>query len=292
MPSAIANLDHPVIAVHDMAASRAAYERLGFTVAPRGSHLEWGTGNWCIMFPSDYLELRGIIDGGKYTHHLDEFLAAHGEGLMGMAFGAVDAGESHRLLVERGLHPQPVRTLTRNFEVPGGPLQPQFSLCFLDPAETPGLMSVVLCQHLTPELLRRSEWMQHPNGALGVRSITGVVNDLDAAAEAHAKLFGLHALDRRGELLVIQVGRNQSIRLATRRKFAKMCADVEPPPLCHGDALVTVTLEVGDLAQSAEYFAAQRLALTHRDDHSMRVAREEACGVVLEFVAQTKGERF
>ena len=40
-------IDHPIIAIRDMAAGRAAFERLGFTVTPRGRHLEWGTGNWC-----------------------------------------------------------------------------------------------------------------------------------------------------------------------------------------------------------------------------------------------------
>ena len=62
MEYGIRGIDHPVIAVRDMKQARLAYERLGFTVPPRGSHAQWGTGNWCIMFPEDYLELRGIID--------------------------------------------------------------------------------------------------------------------------------------------------------------------------------------------------------------------------------------
>ena len=58
----IANIDHPVIASADLDAARAAFERLGFTVPPRGSHIEWGTGNLCIMFPEDYIEVRGGVD--------------------------------------------------------------------------------------------------------------------------------------------------------------------------------------------------------------------------------------
>ena len=82
MSNRILGIDHPVIGVAGMAAARTTYERLGFAIPPRGSHIEWGTGNWCIMFGDDYLELRGILDPDKYTHGLDEFLAA-GEGLMG-----------------------------------------------------------------------------------------------------------------------------------------------------------------------------------------------------------------
>ena len=160
----ITGIDHPVIAIRDMAAAHAAYARLGFTIPPRGSHLEWGTGNWCILFPDDYLELRGIIDPQKYTHHLDSFLKMR-EGLMGVALSTNDAVASHDALVVRKLHPQPVRQLTRNFELPEGAVQPRFALCFQDVAETPGLMAVVICQHLTPELLRRPEWLRHQNGS-------------------------------------------------------------------------------------------------------------------------------
>ena len=75
MPVAIRGIDHPVIAVRDMEKARERYRRLGFTIPPRGSHIQWGTGNWCMMFPEDYLELRGIVDPVRYTHNLDAFLA-------------------------------------------------------------------------------------------------------------------------------------------------------------------------------------------------------------------------
>ena len=87
----IINVDHPVVAAQDLDAARIAFERLGFTVPPRGSHVEWGTGNLCIMFPEDYLEIRGIIDASRFTMHLDEHLDRYGEGLMGVAFGTDDA---------------------------------------------------------------------------------------------------------------------------------------------------------------------------------------------------------
>lgn len=54
----IESLDHPVIAARDLDAARVTFERLGFTVPPRGSHVEWGTGNLCIMFRGDYIEIQ------------------------------------------------------------------------------------------------------------------------------------------------------------------------------------------------------------------------------------------
>src|SRR5688572_33409714 len=101
----LTNLDHPVIAVRDMNAARAVYERLGFTVPPRGRHPEWGTGNWCIQFANDYLELRGFCEpsAAPQTRELLAFLARR-EGLMGIAFGTTGAQASHDSLAAAGLN--------------------------------------------------------------------------------------------------------------------------------------------------------------------------------------------
>src|SRR5688572_27237335 len=117
MAAAAPAIDHPVIAVRDMEDARRKYERLGFTIPGRGRHREWGTGNWCIMFPHDYLELRGILDPTRYTAGLDRFLEER-EGLMGVAFATSDAAASHRELSRAGLHPRDVHQLTRDFELP------------------------------------------------------------------------------------------------------------------------------------------------------------------------------
>ena len=161
METSLTGIDHPVIGIRDMQAAHAVYQKLGFTIPPRGYHPKWGTGNWCIMFERDYLELRGVVDHEKGMQKMQSFFDQHNEGLMGIALSTTDAQASHDELAARGLHPQSVRELTRNFELPEGLAEPRFSLCFLDQAETPGLMSVVICQHQTPELLRRPEWLVH-----------------------------------------------------------------------------------------------------------------------------------
>ncbi len=76
MHNGIESIDHPVIAAQNLDADRVTFERLGFTVPPRGSHVERGTGNPCIMFPDDYLVIRGIIDASRLTMHLDAHLDA------------------------------------------------------------------------------------------------------------------------------------------------------------------------------------------------------------------------
>lgn len=63
----------------------ARIRKSGVSVPPRGSHIEWGTGNWCIMFERNHYGLRGIVDASRYTHALEHFLEKR-VGQMGVAF--------------------------------------------------------------------------------------------------------------------------------------------------------------------------------------------------------------
>jgi hypothetical protein len=282
MKNAIKGVDHPVIAVRDMESAHADYQRLGFTMPPRGSHIEWGTGNWCIMFADDYLELRGIIDANKECHGLDRFLERR-QGLMGVALATDDIEECHARLVDSGLHPGSVRQLKRNFELEEGTVQPRFSLCFLDEAEAPGLMSVVMLQHMTPELIRRPDWLNHANGARGVASMTAVVEDLEAAAVAHARLFGAEAIRRDGPCLVIEGHGNAAIRVVEPLGLEKLSLGLAAGGAAEVPGLVSITLAVDDVETTARHFSAGRIDFKRAGEASIRVAAEAACGVNLLF---------
>jgi hypothetical protein len=284
-PPIILGIDHPVIAVRDMRAAHAAYSRLGFTIAPRGTHLEWGTGNWCIMFADDYLELRGIVDPKKYTHNLEKFLES-GEGLMGVAFGTPDAEASREVLVARGLHPPPVRQLTRNFELPEGNVQPRFALSFQEPDETPGLMSVVLCQHLTPQLLRRPDWLEHANGAVAVAGMTGAVADVEQTAAQLERLFGREAIDRKAGRLTIRFSSGQRLLLLSLATARELYPDGEATVEdSNGGRLCAVQLRVRNLVETRTYLESRGVKHRMTSDHALRVLPHEACGVLLEFIA-------
>ena len=92
-------------------------------------------------------------------------------------------------LAALGLHPSEPRALGRQLELPEGTVVPRFSLMTLPPDETPAL-DCFLCAHLTPELVRRPEWLAHPNGALGVNSVHLLVEDTAPLLPAYDRLFG------------------------------------------------------------------------------------------------------
>ena len=184
------------------------------------------------MFPQDYLELRGILDPKRHTAGLDDFLDCNGEGLCGVAFGTASAQASHDLMVASGLRPGPVTSLKRVFELPEGWVSPRFSLCIPDRRDVLGLMHVVLCEHLTPELIRRPEFLGHPNGARAVRSMSCVVDDLASVEAAQRRFLGDCAVSRNGNSVTLSLPSRQLIRLTTKEEFHASFDDipgVDPP---------------------------------------------------------------
>jgi hypothetical protein len=170
MTNGIAGIDHVIVGVRDLEAARANWTRLGFTQTPRGRHIGQGTANYCIMFGRDYLELLGFVERDEHAHRLESFLARR-EGAMSVAFAPErDAAAASAALAGRGLHPTEPRALGRALELPEGDVTPRFSLVTLPPEETPGL-DCFICGHLTPELVRRPDWLKHANGVTGIEAV-------------------------------------------------------------------------------------------------------------------------
>lgn len=284
-PSPIQGIDHPVIAVRDMEGSRRVYERMGFTVPPRGSHLEWGTGNWCIMFQNDYLELRGIVDGSRYTHNLDQFLSNR-EGLMGTAFSSdAKAEDIVTFLNEQGLHPNPPRELTRNFELPSGNVKPRFRLVFFNQAETDGLMASLVCQHLTPELIRQPDFLRHANGATQILGMTSVVGNLTRTEEVVCKYFGAERVTRRNGTVEASAGRGGKLAFVDEATAERQGVALKGVPAPY---LSEVILKTQSLAQANDAMRQGGIPFDATTGH-IRVSPDQACGTWLTFVEKHHG---
>jgi catechol 2,3-dioxygenase-like lactoylglutathione lyase family enzyme len=263
----IEGIDHPVIASRDLDATREQFERLGFTVPPRGSHIEWGTGNLCIMFPDDYIEVRGIIDSERFTMHLDTHLEEHGEGLMGVAFGTADVKASYAEAQGHGINTGALRQLRRNFEHPEGWTQPSFELFSPDPDDIEGLMHVVVIQHLTPELIRRPDFLEHANGCLGIVEMSGTITDIESCAAKMRRLLGDEAVVASDTDVLLTVPSGQSVRLKK--------ADVA--------GLTAMTLRVTDVAATAELFESRGVSFDRDRDGAIVASPEDASGTTLIF---------
>ncbi len=280
MAGSITGIDHVIVGVHDLEAARAAYARLGFTLTPRGSHIGWGTANYCIMFADDYVEILGVVDAATVPEQLHAFLEAR-EGLQGVAFAAADAGQAFDELAARGIPAEEPRDLARRLELPEGTVLPEFKLVFLGPEATPGL-SAFICQHLTPGLIRRPEWLAHANGARAIVSLTAVVEDAVALIPAYERLFGSGAVTRTDEMLAVHAGRTRLL-FAAPEDLSLLHPAAEPLPGIDPPYLAAMGLEVDDPNIAANHLGRQGIAFHREADGAVHVEPGEASGVWLEF---------
>lgn len=285
----IESLDHPVIAARDLDAARDTYEKLGFTIPPRGSHVEWGTGNLCIMFPDDYLEIRGIVDASRFTMNLDKHLDQFGEGLMGVAFRTDDVQSSYEEMLRHGVSTSEPRRLTRNFEHPEGWTQPSFELCVPEPDDIEGLMHVVVLQHLTPELIRRPDFLSHPNGCTGVNSMSGIIYDTERVAEKLALLLGDESVQRNDDGVRLVVPTGQRIDLLLPRAYQARFEKPVSMPESEIPRLGAMTLCVESVSRTQKVLAANDLAFDAAKPGTIRVGPDFTCGVTLELTEETVG---
>ncbi len=277
----IAGIDHVIVAVRELENARTAWSRLGFALSPRGRHIGQGTANYCVMFPSDYLELLGIVDAANSVERLDAFLARR-EGPMAAAFApAGTAEEARAALLRRQLHPSEPRPLARQIELPQGTVLPRFSLISLPPEETPGLDSF-LCSHLTPALMRRPEWLAHPNGAIGLRAVHILVESTAPLLPAYDRLFGIVQVTTTDAVAVVHIGR-QRLVFSTPDDFQTMHPGIEIDPGFPTPGIVALELGVERLRRTIDHLTQRHVAFDEMPDGTLAVPAREASGAVLLF---------
>jgi hypothetical protein len=297
MRSGIAGIDHVVVGVRDLDRACAQWRRLGFVPSPRGRHIGQRTANCCIMFAADYVELLVSVDPeasaaaqsgvgpGVGNLRLDAFLAAR-EGPMAAAFAPAGTAETARAaLLRLGLSPSEPAPLERRIELPEGPATLGFRLVALPPETTPGLDGF-LCEHLTPGLLRRPEWLLHPNGATGLDGIHILIETTAALLPAYDRLFGVHEVTTTDSVVTVHAGRHR-IMFSTPDDFRTMHPALELPREFSLPVIVALEIRVAGARDTAEYLARQQIAFAAMPEGSLAVPASEANGAVLVFTEQS-----
>ncbi len=145
-------------------------------------------------------------------------------------------------------------------------------------------MHVVVIQHLTPELIRRPEFLEHPNGCIGVVGMTGTIYNIDRCASKLRRLLGEQAVECNEHGVFLRLPNGQSIELLLPDVYVEEYGDIAVSPDPETPRLGAVTLRVGKLDSTAKLFNDKNVAYTQPDGDTIRVARDDACGVTLQFV--------
>jgi hypothetical protein len=280
---AITGLDHLIIGVGDLEAARGRWARLGFDSTPRGRHVGWATANYCIMFEHDYLELLGIVDPAAFTNGLDRLLDEAGEGLLGIALATSDADATAAAWRAAGLGSAKAGPLMRLLESETPPVELRFANVMLDPAERAGL-NLFACAHLTPGPMRRQAWLRHPNGAVAIRGITVIADDVEPLAAFATRVVGSGAITRTDRIRAVQTG-TCPIMLATPDDAALLHPGFELPAAAPSPRIAVMEIGVTDPAATARFLDRQAVPYDRDADGAVLVGPTETNGVRLAFVA-------
>ncbi|MBM3583233.1 MAG: VOC family protein [Alphaproteobacteria bacterium] len=281
MRDGFTGLDHVLIGVRDLESARERYARLGFTLTPRGRHVGWSTGNYCIMFGREYLELIGVIDPTQPRRSIEARIAAAGDVGVGFALASDDPDAAFRVWSDAELAPER-RALARPLDLPEGTVEPRFALIHVPAAATPEV-PIFVCHHLTPDLVRRPGWTDHANGALGVRAMLAVVADPAALRVPYERLFGPAAMAATDGMLTVRMGPTTLV-VATAEDAAELypAFDATPPAV---PSVAALTITVVDIARAARVLEAAGVGFERDRGRAVIVPAAAACGVLLEFSA-------
>jgi catechol 2,3-dioxygenase-like lactoylglutathione lyase family enzyme len=282
MPHNLTGLDHTLIGVADLEQSRTNFEKLGFTLTPRGSHIGWGTANYCIMFDDDYIELLGVVDPNKETNGLDQKLVDRGEGMLGFALATDDPEQTVASLNQSDLGPAKLYDLKRKLELPEGDVIPEFKLVRF-PIEGLPVGGMFICHHLTPELIRAPEWGQHANGVQYVQSIVVLVDDPKAHKDHYTKLCGSINVTVTDATVTVRIGKLNVIFVAEPDidlLFPGLVFGAEWPAFPH---ILSMTLAVENLSATENCLTENGVQTQKIANGSIRIQPKDANGVLLEF---------
>lgn len=191
------SLDHVVVnALRDTDAAEALFAGLGFTLTPRGYHT-LGSVNHLMMTPGAYLEIVGVPPTGKQRQEVLDSPA----GLSGLVLKSEDADATHARVVAAGFDPMPPLAFSRPVEIDGQSHDASFRTVRMKP-DFFGGGRVYFCQHLTPELVWRPEWLEHENGFCAIDRIAIEHPDPATCAADLAGCFGA-GLSQEGEAQVV-----------------------------------------------------------------------------------------
>jgi catechol 2,3-dioxygenase-like lactoylglutathione lyase family enzyme len=193
-------IDHIVIAVHDLDAARATWQRLGFTLTPVARH-PFGTANSLVQLDGNYIELLAVADppaipeaaaGGFLFAAFNRDFLKKREGLSMLALKSRNAAADRADFEGRGLTVFAPFEFERLAKGPDGTERNvAFSLTF---TREPRLRAAgfFTCQHHFPENFWRADYQSHVNSARRVASVVLVTRDPADFHEFLTHLTGKH----------------------------------------------------------------------------------------------------
>lgn len=277
----VTGLDHLIVLVRDLDAAETAMRRLGFRPTPRGVHsAKMGTHNATIVLPdrTTYFEVLAV-NSATPDNASTRALLERREGVAGIAFKTPDAKGARVEFADAGVDAGAAIDFARPVELPTGTSEASFTVARLAAEATPGAFAFV-CQHHTPGVVWRGDYLTQPNGARGVVGVIGVAADPAALAPAWQRVFDSRAQLVDGDL-VIEAGA-ATLRWLTPARLEQRFGALAAAVRAGGDGLRVIELASSDLDQSRALLRSAGVALTEIEG-GFATDPAAGCGTIFAF---------
>ena len=281
-------LDHLVLAVHDLDAAGAFYQRLGFLVGARNRH-PWGTENRIVQFPGAFLELITVGEGAAIDpHQADTFsfgafvrdYLAQREGFAMLVLASEDARADKVTFDKAGIGGFRPFDFARTAKKPDGTeVEVSFSLAFARDPLAPHC-GFFVCQQHRPENFWNPVMQAHPNGATALAGVTIVASDPADHAEFLSAFTGIRAFSATSAGLRFETPRGVVECLSD----AAFAFDFGLSAIGEGPRLAAFTIAVANLAAFENRLKAEAMDYL-KHGSALVLPPQSTFGVALRFIA-------
>jgi hypothetical protein len=282
----IDSINHVGMAVRDLGQASRRFEAMGFALTPYSPHSgAWkpgeqvqalGSGNRCVMFARNYLEILASEKRDAPAARIEAFLRRH-QGAHIICFNSETLQELDARLCAGGMKTSGVIPLQREIDTPEGVRTAKFERVQFAPDDSPeGFIQAA--RHLTPQYIYQPRYIAHANGCTALSDCLVVADDVENFARKYERYLGARP-ERDGSAWRFRFSLVGRLTLIHYRDAAAWLPATLLPPL---PAIAAVAFTTPDLrAQRSRLDAA---GITARDVNGrLVVPAEEACGVAVIF---------
>jgi catechol 2,3-dioxygenase-like lactoylglutathione lyase family enzyme len=271
-------IDHVVLRVADLDSAEALYRSLGFHLTPRGFHTGRGSSNHTTPFSGGtYIELIHIPEGVSPPSFADK-----PRGPVAIALKPVSSQKLYEDLTAAGYELAPPRDLSRPVDLPSGASEARFLNLGL-PQGGVDEARLFACQHLTPDLVWRPEWITHANGATNVAAVIAVHDAPETVIDFYQRLFGAAAVRRTPDGVTVDLG-PQSLTILTPEAFSARFPSEPLSAHRENGWFAGLSLQVKDLAATSELLSRAGIPSHRTSETSLFVSADVASGSLIEFI--------
>ncbi len=280
-------IDHLVLAVRDLDAARATFQRLGFTLTPVARH-PFGTANSLAQFGGSFLEILAVADTGKIpagdgTHFsfgaFNRTFLEGGEGLSMLVLKSIDAAADRADFAAHDLRVYEPFGFERVAKGPdGSERKVAFSLTFTSDSRLKRA-GFFTCRHHYPGNFWRPEFQRHANGALNITSAVMVTRDPADFHEFLTHFTGMREITATSFGISFELGDGSRVEVMSPEGFRAFFGETaESDPR----RFLGWRVKVADLGAVAALFTENRVPFTALAD-ALVVPAEAAHGAALAF---------